>query len=152
MKAEKRREPPLSVKLEAALRQLVDAWKALGKVPADEEPKLEFDHFPALGLREVCQETGQHIPHQHSAEHLRWMPKEDHARKTRGTGATTNGTDVGEMRKTRQLVKKRNARETPPEERPPERRTKPKSNFPKRGFPKPKKIQSRATGYKRQGV
>lgn len=152
MKAEKRREPPLHVKLEAALRQLVEAWKQLGKVPADETPKLEFDHFPALGLREVCQETGQHIPHQHSAEHLRWMPKADHDRKTRGTGATTNGTDIGEMRKTRQLVKARIARESPPEDEPPARHTKPKSNFPKRGFPKREKIQARATGYKRRGV
>jgi hypothetical protein len=152
MKAEKRKEPPLHVKLEAALRQLVEAWKALGRVPADETPKLEFDHHPALGLREVCQETGQHIPHQHSAEHLRWMPKEDHDRKTRGTGATTNGTDIGEMRKTRQLVKKRKARESPPEEQPPERRTKPKAKIAGRGFDRPKKIQARATGYKRRGV
>lgn len=152
MKAEKRREPPLHVKLTAALRQLVEAWRQLGRIPGDVEPILEFDHYPALGLRDVDPDTGHHIPHQHSAEHLRWMPKEDHARKTRGTGATTAGTDIGEMRKTRQLVKKRNARESPPEEEPPARRTKPKAKIPGRGFDRPKKIQARATGFKRRGA
>ena len=152
MKAEKRREPPLHVKLTCALRQLVEAWKALGKIPADAEPALEFDHITALGLRDVCPETRQHIPHQHDPDYLQWLPKVDHDRKTRGNGATTNGSDVGEMRKTRQLVRKRIARESPPEEQPPARRAKPKCKIPGRGFPKPKKIQSRATGYKRRGV
>lgn len=152
MKAEKRREPPLHVKLAAALRQLVECWIALGKVPADAEVKLEFDHFPALVLRDVDQETGQHIPHQHDPEFLQWLWKVEHDRKTRGNGATTAGSDVGEARKTRQLVKKRMERETPAEINSEKRRIKLKSEIKSAGFRKREKPQSRATGFQRRGV
>lgn len=151
MQAEKRRAPPLHVKLESALRQLVDAWKDLGRLPRDSEPQLEFDHVPPLALRDVDPETGHHIPHQHDSEHLQWMVKEDHARKTRGSGATTAGSDIGEIRKTRQLVKKRRAREAKAAGEPPPARTKPKAKIPsppKKARPK----QLRASGFKRRGV
>nr|USU32970.1 hypothetical protein NG677_04505 [Methylobacterium sp. OTU13CASTA1] len=111
--AEPRRAPPLGVQLEAAKRQIIGFMQALGMIPADVDPasvKLECDHDPALGLRDIDPLTRQHVPHQHDAQHLVFRPDTRHAVKTRGTGATTAGSDVGEMRKTRQLVKARVAR------------------------------------------
>lgn len=111
--AEPRRTPPLGVQLEAAKRQIIGFMQTLGMIPADVDPasvKLECDHDPALGLRDIDPVTRQHVPHQHDARHLVFRPDTRHAVKTRGTGATTAGSDVGEMRKTRQLVKARVAR------------------------------------------
>lgn len=149
LKGEKRRTPPLAVKLEAALRQLVEAWRALGKIPddvPDAAVKLQFDHFPALGLRDVDPETRKYIPDQHDPEYLQWLYHRTHDIKTRGRGATTRGSDIGEMTKTRKLVKKRKERERAAAERaaieageeppPPSRRIKPKRRMQSRGFDK----------------
>lgn len=160
MTAEKRRTPPMAIKLQRALEQLADAYVKLGKVEKGLTVIWEFDHFPALGLREVDPKTGHHIPHQHSAEHLRWIPKETHAIKTRGRGATTSGSDIGEMRKTRNLVKKRAEREAKMNLEGPTELAgygkskpspKPKAKIAARPKP-PKKPQKRASGYKRKGV
>lgn len=110
MKAEPRRTPPVGAQLAAAKRQIADLMKRLGMVPVEvplDSVQLECDHEPALGLRDVDAVTGRHIPHQHDDRYLVFRPKVRHAEKTRGTGATTAGSDVGEMRKTRQLVKAR---------------------------------------------
>lgn len=107
MKAEPRRAVPLAKQLEASKRQIADLMQRLGMVAVSEPVELELDHEPALGLRDVDPATGEHRPHQHDPRYLVWRPKARHAVKTRGTGATTAGSDVGEMRKTRQLVEKR---------------------------------------------
>lgn len=108
--AEPRRTPPVGKQLAAAKRQIAELMKRCGMVPVEmpvEDVALDLDHDPALGLRDVCPKTGQHIPHQHDDRYLVFRPVANHAVKTRGSGATTNGSDVGEMRKTRQLVEKR---------------------------------------------
>jgi hypothetical protein len=104
MKAESRRAVPLAKQIEASKRQIADLMQRLGMVAVSEPVELELDHEPALGLRDVDPATGEHRPHQHDPRYLVWRPKARHAVKTRGTGATTAGSDVGEMRKTRQLV------------------------------------------------
>lgn len=149
LKGEKRKTPPLGVKLQSALRQLVEAWRALGKIPADvpdEAVKLQFDHFPALGLRDVHPETRKYIPDQHDPEYLQWLYQPTHDIKTRGRGATTKGSDIGEITKTRHLVEQRRERERRAAERaaieageeppPPPKRQKPKRKWQSRGFDK----------------
>lgn len=108
--AEPRRTPPVGKQLAAAKRQIAELMKRCGMVPVEmpvEDVSLDLDHDPALGLRDVCPKTGQHIPHQHDSRYLVFRPVANHAVKTRGSGATTAGSDIGEMRKTRQLVEKR---------------------------------------------
>lgn len=90
-----RRKVPLAIALQVALRQL-----------GFKEPEL--DHDPALGLRERTPDGG-YIPHEHSPDHLVWRDAEEHAVKTRGNGATTAGSDVGNMRHLRDLTKKEQA-------------------------------------------
>jgi hypothetical protein len=105
---EPRRTPPLSVQLAVAKRQLADLMRRLEMIPVEvSHVEWELDHEPALGLRDVDPHTGRHQPHQHDASYLIWRPKVSHDVKTRGRGATTAGSDVGEMRKTRQLVRAR---------------------------------------------
>lgn len=86
-----RRKVPLAVALKVALRQL-----GLNKP--------ELDHQPALGLRERTPDGG-YIPHEHDPDYLVWRDAEEHAVKTRGNGATTAGSDVGNMRHVRDLTK-----------------------------------------------
>lgn len=143
LRGEKRRTPPLGVKLEAALRQIVDLWKLLGRVPAEmqfEEMKLDCDHNPALGRRRIEEKTRKYIPDQHDPKFLEFLWRPDHKTKTSGNGATTRGSDIGEISKTKRLVKKRKARERAAaieagEEPPPLARTPPKRQWAKRKFP-----------------
>lgn len=86
-----RRKVPLAIALKVALRQL-----GLNKP--------ELDHQPALGLRERTPDGG-YIPHEHDPDYLVWRDAEEHAVKTRGNGATTAGSDVGNMRHVRDLTK-----------------------------------------------
>jgi hypothetical protein len=90
-----RRKVPLKVSLAVALRQL-------GLV----EPQL--DHDPALGLRKRTPDGG-YDPHEHDPEYLVWRDKASHAVKTRGSGATTAGSDIGNMRHFRHLTEKEEA-------------------------------------------
>ena len=85
-----RRHVPLATQLAVALRQL-------GFV------KPQLDHDPALGLRERTPDGG-YIPDEHSPEHLVWRDAGEHAIKTRGNGATTAGSDVGNMRHFRKVT------------------------------------------------
>lgn len=86
-----RRKVPLAIALKVALRQL--GLK-----------KPELDHDPALGLRERTPDGG-YIPDEHDPDYLVWRDAEEHALKTRGNGATTAGSDVGNMRHLRDLTK-----------------------------------------------
>lgn len=146
-RAEPRRAVPLAKQLEASKRQIADLMQKLGMVPVSEPVELQLDHDPALGLRDVDQATGEHSPHQHDPQYLVWRPKPRHAEKTHGRGATTAGSDVGEMRKTRQLVTARIERGEIEADDPsiapwapkPDRRQMPKQKIQGRGFPKTKK-------------
>lgn len=149
-KAEPRRAVPLSKQVEASKRQIAELMKRLGMVEVSEPVELELDHDPALGLRDVDPATGEHIPHQHDDRFLVWRPKAPHAVKTRGTGATTAGSDVGEMRKTRQLVEARVLRGEIEADDPsiapwapkPDKRQQPKQKIQSRGFAKADKKRS----------
>lgn len=73
----KRREPPLAVKLAAALRQLAEY---MGCDPKE----LDFDHNPALGLRPVNDAGTDYEPRQHDPNHLYWLHRPKHSLKTNG--------------------------------------------------------------------
>ena len=149
-RAEPRRAVPLAKQLEASKRQIADLMQKLGMVAVSEPVELQLDHDPALGLRDVDPVTGEHRPHQHDPRYLVWRPKQTHATKTHGSGATTAGSDVGEMRKTRQLVAKRVERGEVSADDPsiapwapnPDRREMPKQKIQSRGFPKAQKERS----------
>lgn len=156
MKAEPRRTPPVGKQLAAAKRQIVELMQRCGMVPVEmpvEDVKLECDHDPALGLRDVCPKTGRHVPHQHDDRFLVFRPDTRHAVKTRGNGATTVGSDIGEMRKTRQLVEKRVERgEIAPDDPSiapwapnPDRYQPPKAKIKSAGFAPPKDRRRPAT-------
>ncbi len=100
----------------------------------------DFDHVHALGRGGTD-----------TIDNLRAVHRECHKVKTHGNGATTLRSDAGEMRKTRQLVEKREAREAPPDDVPAPR-LKPKAKINSAPFAKPKKKQARATGYRRKGI
>jgi hypothetical protein len=151
MKAEPRRAVPMKLQRDKALELCADLMRKLGMVPVDAKVEFDLDHDPALGLRDVDPATGHHVPHQHEPSCLIWRPKARHTEKTRGRGATTAGSDVGEMRKTRQLVRARVERgEVAPEDpaiapwAPDLRRPgPPKKAWPKRAFPAGRKLESR---------
>jgi hypothetical protein len=146
MKAEKRRAVPLSKGLPAALAQLEGLMRRVGMIPTEVTAvEWELDHEPALGLRDIDPATQQHVPHQHDERFLVWRPKVIHAVKTRGTGATTAGSDVGEMRKTRQLVEARVEPDDPSIApwAPKPKREKPKRAWPKRPFQSRNTLQDR---------
>lgn len=88
---------PLSVKLEAAVRQL-------GLDPAS----VDFDHDPALGLREFDEETKTYSPDANDPRYITVRSRDDdHRIKTSGTKATTAGSDIHRIAKTKRLAKAR---------------------------------------------
>lgn len=83
---------PLKVQLHVALRQL------------GLDPKTaELDHDPALGLRPICTVTGDYKPPANDPHYLVWRDPVPHAVKTRGTKATTAGSDVHLIAKGKRL-------------------------------------------------
>jgi hypothetical protein len=137
----KRKEPPLSVKLEVALRQLAGF---MGCQPNE----LDLDHTPALGLRPV--ENGQHVPHQHDPNHLEYLYRPKHLVKTNGRRGESDlsldsNSDKARIAKAKRLEKKRV--ESSPEldkalkillkQKPPAKKTPPSR------WPKGRKFQSR---------
>lgn len=89
---------------------------------------VEWDHVPALRLRDINEDGTDYIPPQNDPRYLVGRCRQSHRKKTSGTGATTAGTDTGYIKKER----KRN--------KPPKR----KASWPKR------KMQSRNTFEKRR--
>lgn len=65
----------------------------------------QFDHNPALRLRDVNRAGTDYAPHQLSAFHIDALCRRCHAKKTHGTGATTAGTDAGKIKKERKRAK-----------------------------------------------
>lgn len=171
MKAEKRRTPPMQVKLQGALNQLEHAMRKLGQVPVEETIEAwEFDHDPPLELRAVDEATGEHRPHQHDVRFLVWRPKKAHRAKTTGrkgeSKLSIGDGDAQKIGKVRRRDKRRAAEaaqreaaefsELPIAELSELRSTKnrpteKKRKFQSRGF-KPPKRQCRASGYRRRGV
>lgn len=83
----------LSVKLAACL-------DALGFAP---DAEIEWDHTWALGLRERTADGG-YIPDANDPRYIRPKLASVHGTKTRGNGATTAGSDIGNMRHLRGLT------------------------------------------------
>lgn len=74
----------------------------LGFAPGE---RVDWDHFPALGLRDFDEATGKYTPDANDPKFIRPLGYDDHKRKTFGNGATTRGSDLGEIAKTRHLTK-----------------------------------------------
>lgn len=148
MKAEKRRTPPMAIKLQGALAQLEVLMRRLGMIPEEMVVSgWDFDHDPALELRAIDEATGKHTPHQHDVRFLVWRPRQQHRVKTTGRAGTSklamvNG-DAQKIAKNRQRAKKQAERDAAraalPE--PPPGRMKPK---PPRRWPS-RPLQSRNT-------
>lgn len=152
MKAEKRRTPPMDIKLQAALAQLESLMRKLGMIP--EEVVItgwDFDHDPALELRSIDEVTGAHIPHQHDVRFLVWRPRQEHRVKTTGrrgeSDLSIRDGDQQKIAKNRRREKKRAEREAEraalPE--PPPGRMKPKrsSRWPHRPMQSRNSFQDR---------
>lgn len=115
MKAEKRRTPPLAIKLQGALVQLEACMRKLGMIPEEVVVSgWDFDHDPALELRAVG-EDGRHVPDQHDVRFLVWRPRQQHKVKTTGRAGTSklamvNG-DAQKIKKNRRRDRNRAERE-----------------------------------------
>ncbi len=88
---------PVGVKLHACLL-------LLGFTEDEIRGGLEWNHMPALALRTI-DENGQMQPAANSPAHIEPMRKFDHSIQTRGSGATTAGSDVGKISKLRRIEK-----------------------------------------------
>ncbi len=122
---------PLSVKREAARRQggvcpcgcgtpcWKDAWRDKPR-----ESGVEWDHHPALILRDVNEAWTDYIPPQLDPAYIVGRCEASHLVKTSGSGGTTAGTDIGIAKKERKRNKKRAGL------------TKPKAQIRSRGFRK----------------
>lgn len=93
----RRKKIPLHVKLEACLI-------LLGFGPDDE---IDWDHFPALGLRKWIEEVGDFEPPQLDPNYIRPMRRGAHKRKTGGRRGekrvTSYGSDVHAIAKLNRL-------------------------------------------------
>jgi hypothetical protein len=88
----------LSVKLAACL-------DALGFAPGED---IDWDHTWALGLRPRTPDGG-YDPPANDPRYIRPKRRAMHAVKTRGNGATTAGSDVGNMRHFNHLTESQKA-------------------------------------------
>lgn len=118
----KRLHIPIAVKREVAKRQAgicqcgcnTPIWNETGKC------LVQWDHDPALRIRDINRRGTDYIPPQLDPAHIVARCPVSHHKKTRGTGATTAGTDVGAIKKLRKR----------------ERKPKPKRPIPSRPFSK----------------
>lgn len=102
----KRRTIPIRVKRAVVERQAGFCKCGCGQM-VSAEPKTDttFDHEPALRLRDVNPGLNDYIPPQHSQRHIDALRTACHHIKTHGTGATTAGTDIGKIKKARNLAR-----------------------------------------------
>lgn len=92
---EHRKAIPLGVKLHACLL-------LLGFSDEDIAAGIDFDHQPALGLREI--RNGEMIPDPNDPHFLRPMRKADHLIKTAGRkNITTAGSDIHAIAKVKRI-------------------------------------------------
>lgn len=109
-----RRAIPVRIKRQVCERQNFLCRGDCGR-PVDPRPRRQthFDHSPALRLRDISLDGRDYIPHQHSPEHIDALCPECHHAKTRGTGATTAGSDIGKIKKERHREDRRAGIEKP---------------------------------------
>ena len=124
---------PLSVKLQAAILQL-------GLDPA----RVDFDHNPALGLREFNEETKTYTPDANDPKFITVLERgEEHRVKTSGTPATSAGSDIHRIAKVKRLAKARAAHEAALQGKAAGERTQAHAKPGKRQWPSGRKLQSR---------
>jgi len=91
-----RRKPiPLAVKVAVLERTLC------GLLCCD---KIEYDHRPPLYLRERINDGC--IPFENDPAYIEAIPKQEHAKRTHGTAATSYGSDAHERAKTKRLAQR----------------------------------------------
>lgn len=130
---EHRRHIPIGVKLHACLL-------LLGYT--DEEitgGAIQWDHFPALGLRLVDEATGELVPHPNDPRAIRPMRKDDHKVKTCGLPATTAGSDIHGIAKAKRLTNEQEEFRARLLRKQPGEKRKPKGTIRSRGFDKSKR-------------
>jgi hypothetical protein len=66
---------------------------------------LQWDHHPALRLRQPNVRGTDYVPGQNDPDYIVARCRDSHARKTHGTGATTAGSDIGAIKKERKVVR-----------------------------------------------
>lgn len=91
-----RKAIPVGVKLHACLL-------LLGYTDEEIKGGLQWDHYPALGLRVLDPETGQLVPAPNDPRYIRPMRTAEHRVKTSGRKATTAGSDVHAIAKVKRL-------------------------------------------------
>lgn len=96
---DRRKGIPMGVKLQCALVALAEA---LG---LDSDTQFEFDHTPALGLRDWNEEAQDYEPPQNDPAFIVCRPVDLHDIKTFGTKATTAGSDIHLIAKGKRLRK-----------------------------------------------
>ncbi len=127
----KRKRIPDRVKLEAALARF--------GLTIDQ---VQFDHNPALELREWNPLTGDTIPPANDPGHIDMLTIAEHKTKTFGPGGekriTTAGSDVNKIHKLRRLQQSQKDFQAAVLRKGDDEETKPKrrSSFPSRPFPK----------------
>lgn len=130
---EHRKHIPIGVKLHACLL-------LLGYT--DEEitgGAIQWDHFPALGLRVVDEATGELVPHPNDPAFIRPMRNGAHLIKTSGTPATTAGSDIHGIAKAKRLSREQEEFRARLLKREPGQKRKPKGTMPSRPFSKGKR-------------
>lgn len=112
---------PVAVKREVVARQNF-LCKCGCNQAVSEKPKTntDFDHHPALRLRELNRKGDDYIPAQNDPDYIVARCKASHRIKTSGRGATTAFSDIGAIKKERRRG----------------RPMKPKRAIPSRSFPK----------------
>jgi hypothetical protein len=134
-----RKNIPLSVKLAVALRMLGFA----------KGQRVDFDHDPALGLRDWDEEKQDFIPSQLDPDFIVIRTEPDHDRKTNGSGATSYGSDkhaIAKIDRVSQAIeafrRRLLAKSDPDIDSPP----RPRSRIPNRGFSRQHRpLRSRGT-------
>jgi hypothetical protein len=139
-----RKNIPLSVQLAVALRQLGFA----------KGQRVDFDHDPALGLRDWDEEKQDFIPPQLDPEFIVIRTEPDHDRKTNGNGATSYGSDkhaiakIDRVSEAEEAFRRRLLAKADPDIDVPAR---PRSKIPNRGFSRLfRPLRSRSTFQKQK--
>jgi hypothetical protein len=93
---------PIAVKREIAERQDGICECGCGTpIWTGKKCNIQWDHDPALRLRDVRADGTDYIPAQLDPRYIVARCPTSHSAKTHGTGATTAGTDTGKIKKER---------------------------------------------------
>lgn len=106
MKRPKRKRIPVAVRKMVCSRQSWLCPCGCGQVVYYEtKSNTEFDHEPALALRDVNEAGTDYVPPQLDPDYIVARCPDSHLIKTSGSGATTAGTDIGKIKKQRKREK-----------------------------------------------